>query len=75
MIMTGFDVVNFVVAIVVVVVVVVVDVGLVTLMVVVDGFFVELHEELLLVVEVEPEKKIKIHARCILCENQTLKLN
>jgi len=55
--MVGFDVVNFVVAIVVVVV----DVGLVILTVVVDGFFVEFHEELLLIVEVESEEKIKMH--------------
>lgn len=44
---------------IVVVVVVVVEVGLVTLMVVVDGLLVELHKELV-VVEVESKKKKEI---------------
>lgn len=62
MITSGFIVVSFVVVvvdIVVLIVVVVVDVGLVTLTVVVDGL-IELHEGLV-VVEVKPKKKIKIH--------------
>lgn len=59
------------------VVVVVVDGGLVTLVVVVDGLFVELHEGLL-VVEVEPEDKdkefIKTHVVfCTIKKKQALR--